>query len=106
MNEETEIDDQLLDEQPLEKDKKRAERRKKDVAKALRKRRIAKRLYTCVDNVTGEETFELYRNLHQYSKNKIHCSCPMCAYAGPSHGEMMRMRAMAEKEKEYTQRIA
>ena len=23
--------------------------------------------------------FGMYNNLHQYSKNKIHCSCPMCS---------------------------
>lgn len=28
-----------------------------------------------------------YGNLHQYSKNKIHCSCPMCsAKVGKYHG--------------------
>ena len=28
-------------------------------------------------NLGGE--FSYYNNLHQYSKNKIHCSCPLCA---------------------------
>ena len=37
--------------------------------KALRKQKIAKKLY-------GGERFD---NLHQYSKNKVHCSCPMCS---------------------------
>ena len=37
--------------------------------KALRKRRIAK-------EICG---YEYYDNLHQYSKNKIHCSCPICS---------------------------
>ena len=36
--------------------------------KALRKRRIARE---CCD-------WDYYDNLHQYSKNKIHCSCPAC----------------------------
>ena len=36
--------------------------------KALRKRRIAR-------EICG---WEMYDNLHQYSKNKIHCSCPLC----------------------------
>lgn len=35
---------------------------------AIRKRRIA-------HEVLG---WEYYDNLHQYSKNKIHCSCWMC----------------------------
>lgn len=37
--------------------------------KALRKQKIAKKLYD------GER----FDNLHQYSKNKVHCSCPMCS---------------------------
>ena len=37
--------------------------------KALRKRRIAK-------EICG---WDMYDNLHQYSKNKIHCSCSMCS---------------------------
>ena len=39
--------------------------------KALRKRRIAKEL--------SYDGSEYYDNLHQYSKNKIHCSCPDCS---------------------------
>ena len=41
-----------------------AEKRHNDWVKAIRKRNL------CPD---------YYDNLHQYSKNKIHCSCPMCA---------------------------
>ena len=41
--------------------------------KALRKRRIAEEVYHM-----GKE-HPYYDNLHQYSKNKIHCSCPMCS---------------------------
>lgn len=43
--------------------------------KALRKRRIAKEIYHNWSNAD----WEYYDNLHQYSKNKIHCSCPMCS---------------------------
>lgn len=46
----------------------KAERRHKDWAKAIRKMKI------CRDNYG----WQYYDNLHQYSKNKIHCSCPMC----------------------------
>lgn len=28
----------------------------------------------------------LYSNLHQYSKNKIHCSCPMCSVKTKNKG--------------------
>ena len=41
--------------------------------KALRKRRITKDVY-CM-----EKDHPYYDNLHQYSKNKIHCSCPNCS---------------------------
>jgi hypothetical protein len=41
--------------------------------KAKRKQRIAKEVYYDGDK------HPYYDNLHQYSKNKIHCSCPMCA---------------------------
>ena len=46
-----------------------AEKRHNDWRKAIRKRRITQEAYH-ID--------EWYDNLHQYSKNKIHCSCPMC----------------------------
>jgi transposase-like protein len=46
--------------------------------KALRKRRIAKEIYHNWSNSFGDE-WEYYNNLHQYSKNKIHCSCPLCS---------------------------
>ena len=44
-----------------------AEKRHNDWKKAIRKRKII--------NAYG---WDYYDNLHQYSKNKIHCSCPMC----------------------------
>ena len=48
----------------------RADRRKTDFAKAKRKRDI------CI-NAYGWEYY--HAGLHMYSKNKIHCSCPLCA---------------------------
>ena len=45
-----------------------AERRKNDYNKALRKKNIAEHNYG----------FAYYDNVHQYSKNKIHRSCPLC----------------------------
>ena len=42
--------------------------------KAARKRRIVREVYPA-----SSEGWEYYPNLHQYSKNKIHCSCPMCS---------------------------
>ena len=40
--------------------------------KALNRRRLARKIYSYDDK-------DYYDNLHQYSKNKIHCSCPMCS---------------------------
>lgn len=47
-------------------------RRKKDWHKALHKQRTV---------VSWGQNWQdgWYNNLHQYSKNKIHCSCPLCA---------------------------
>lgn len=47
--------------------KSRAERRHLDFIKAIRKRKLYK---DCFKNYTEEEKYD---NLHQYSKNKIHC---------------------------------
>lgn len=59
-------------------------KRHNDVRKALRKRNICREAYK----------WEYYNNLHQYSKNKIHCSCPSCSaktnrkfYGNGSHGK-------------------
>lgn len=48
----------------------RGERNKKNWAKAIRKRNLV------VSWPCFKEGY--YNNLHQYMKNKIHCSCPMC----------------------------
>ncbi len=45
--------------------------------KALRKRRIANEIYRNHDSQGNYTPY--YDNLHQYSKNKIHCSCPTCS---------------------------
>ena len=47
----------------------RDKRRKLNIAKALRKKKISEYIFG----------IPYYDNLHQYSKNKIHCSCPMCS---------------------------
>ncbi len=55
-----------------------------------------------------------YGSLHQYSKNKIHCSCPMCAFNPKRHGrrflkyqytaqDMRNMEKQDFSEKEYLQ---
>lgn len=53
----------------LEESLKHSTRRHKNISKALRKQNICLKEYG----------FEYYDNLHQYSKNKIHCSCSLCS---------------------------
>ena len=50
----------------------RAFTRKMAFRKAVRKRNIDR------DITPGAEEHPRYNNLHQYSKNKIHCSCALC----------------------------
>ena len=83
-------------------------RRAKDIAKAKRKRRID-RYYA------GIFYHPWYNNLHQYSKNKIHCSCPMCRnksrnrgaaamYSGsfnPTMQDRRKLDSMIYDEEEY-----
>lgn len=91
-----------------------AERRHNDIVKALRKRNICRNYYG----------WEYYDNLHQYSKNKIHCSCPMCStkvrknkdiygerkgrHGGLnlSHADMKVWEAMTYSEQEYEETAA
>jgi len=80
--------------------------------KALRKRRITEEIYH------GGKENHYYDNLHQYSKNKIHCSCPMCSPKTRNKGcrdrknymrslnykmsELRRQVSMDDEELEYT----
>jgi hypothetical protein len=63
---ETEVTEEIV----LEKSHRRAKRRQTDRRKAKRKQNICKNVYH----------YMWYDNLHQYSKNKIHCSCQMCRF--------------------------
>ena len=80
--------------------------------KALRKKRIS-------DGYWSSHIHSYYDNLHQYSKNKIHCSCPMCSQKTnnkgknrlkhgnyyPSknwkHSDLLKIESMEQSEKEY-----
>ena len=80
--------------------------------KALNRRALARKIYRY-----SEEDY--YDNLHQYSKNKIHCSCPMCSTKTRNKGhrrykagnynrnlnykasELRRLLAMDEEEMEF-----
>ena len=63
----------------------RGERRKKNIAKALRKQKLANQLYS--NSTWGDLASPWYDNLHQYSKNKIHCSCPYCTTKTKNKGK-------------------
>lgn len=52
------------------KESRKGDRRKIDYKKAKRKSKI--------DLARSCDGLPLYDNLHQYSKNKIHCSCRLC----------------------------
>ena len=63
----------------------RAWRRWKNYTKARRKRELDWSLSYPWGNEKSTNPLDFskrvgfYKNLHQYSKNKIHCSCPMCS---------------------------
>ena len=77
----------------------RAERRHNDWKKAIRKSNIAKKVIGLKNG--------WYKHLHQYSKNKIHCSCGMCCAKtnnkkgryGPKYNPCMHDMKMNEKMK-------
>ena len=52
--------------------------------KALRKKRISDNFWPHASD------YPYYDNLHQYSKNKIHCSCPMCSPKTKNKGKRAR----------------
>lgn len=86
-----------------------AEKRHNDWTKAIRKQKICKE----------RDGSDWYPHLHQYSKNKIHCSCPLCKpktrHHRPAfgmekgrrggrrwrHTDVKRIVAMTTREKEY-----
>ena len=65
----------------------RAERRRFNVTKAIRKKNLSK-------NVNH---FEYYDNLHQYSKNDIYCSCKYCRSNRKNDGPSIHERKELER---------
>lgn len=63
----------------------RAERRHNNVKKAIRKQKLAEQLYN--NSTWGGDSVPWYDNLHQYSKNKIHCSCFYCSSKTKNKGK-------------------
>ena len=57
----------------------RGEKRKIDFTHALRKKKKA-------EIIDRNNNCSYFDNLHQYSKNKIHCSCPNCSAKTSKNG--------------------
>lgn len=72
-----------FDEIDLCKNKRRSIRRKNNWKKAVRKRNISDKIL-CIDSKVWSDK-QRYNNLHQYSKNKIHCPCPECRFRSYLH---------------------
>lgn len=62
--------------------------------KAMRKRRIARYGW-------WGRNHDYYDNLHQYSKNKIHCSCPCCNSKTRNKGARRQMRGNYQRSLNY-----
>ena len=87
----------------MNKSRSRAYNRDVSKRKALRKKRIAEEVY-----YNGKE-YPYYNNLHQYYKNKIHCSCPMCSPKTRNKGRRDRknyMRSLNYKASELKRQIS
>lgn len=67
----------------------RAWRRWKNFTKARRKYELDKELTMPLpDHTNGSlRQWLFYKNLHEYSKGKIHCSCPMCSAKTKNKGK-------------------
>ena len=82
-----------IEEEVFEKNKRRAIRRKTDVKKSLRKKKIAE---TCFYDSSG-----CYDNLHQYSKNKIHCSCFSCSGINKTNSKKINKGGAKPETRKY-----
>ena len=83
-------EEMMVEEITLEKNRKRQQRRKMNFTKAIRKKRISESMGV-----------SYYDNLHSYSKNKIHCSCPLCAFSGETASDKRKQMKMEYSLKEY-----
>ena len=87
----------------MNKSRSRAYNRDVSKRKALRKKRITEEVYY------DSKEHPYYNNLHQYSKNKIHCSCPMCSPKTRNKGRRNRknyQRALNYKISELRYQIS
>ena len=90
----------ISNENYIEKTDIRAKRRKNNRNKAARKQHICKNIYG----------FDWYhKSLHQYSKNKIHCSCPMCRYRSifePDRKPMQDIKNLIDIEQQLDELVS
>lgn len=93
-----------------EKDRKRADRRKRSVNASLKRKAksvaIGRTCYKDRPHRGRTDTPGSFPSLHQYSKNKIHCSCAMCRFGGwdrneKTHSDLMREEAMRYRLKDH-----
>ena len=84
-------------------------RRKRDFVHAIRKKKMSDRECHGVLDVEDRPsptalfdgtiyTQSIYKNLHQYSKNKVHCSCWMCQSRSGQNNSVMNYRAADRKK--------
>lgn len=64
----------------MAKNRSRQYTRMQERAHIAKKKRIVKNVYY----------WAVYEHDHQYSKNKIHCSCPLCRFEGPTYSDMKK----------------
>lgn len=94
------FDSELVVEWPS-KNKSGGKRRKNDIHKALRKQNISKKVYH----------LDWYNNLHEYSKNKVHCSCQLCRFRSvfnpnaKTYSDMKKELSMEAKLNEYYKEV-
>lgn len=79
----------------------KAWRRHKNYSKAKRKRSIDLSRYPRWNDAEGIHIYPYYNNLHQYSDNKIHCSCPMCRSKSKDSPTLMDMRRQLSMDDDY-----
>ena len=82
----------------MNKSRSRAYNRDVSKRKALRKKRLAEEVYY------NGKVYPYYDNLHQYSKNKVHCSCPLCRLKSkdsPKHSDLKKIEFAKDALREY-----
>lgn len=73
-----------------------AQKRFNDWRKAKRKKRID------LEKYPNSDIYPWYSNLHQYSKNKVHCSCPQCSAKTRNKGKRRQSAAGWTKSINYS----